>query len=61
MLNLGRAPRRLQTAALDSIANMILITDVRGRINDALTRFIGYAFDETIAQESEYIKVRGTG
>jgi PAS domain S-box-containing protein len=50
---------RLQTAALESAANAIIITDVHGTIqwvNPAFTRLTGYSFDETVGKNPRLLK-----
>ena len=50
---------RLQTAALESAANAIVITDASGSIewvNSAFTRLTGYAFEEAIGQNPRMLK-----
>jgi len=50
---------RLQTAALESAANAVLITDARGTIqwvNRAFTALTGYSFDEALDQTPRLLK-----
>jgi two-component system, sensor histidine kinase and response regulator len=50
---------RLQSAALESAANAIVITDARGAmqwVNPAFTRLTGYPFEEAVGQNPRILK-----